>query len=269
MTNKIKLVALDLDGTLLNSSKEISRENIEAIDAARNKGVDVVLTTGRPLIAIQPFLKRLNMLDFDDYSVTFNGGLVQRNTGQILSKKSFSYEEVEEIKFLTSRLDIPCDILSEEKVFVTKSPRVSEYETLNKLLTFIKMDFNDVPREVVYNKIVSCTEREFLDESLKRIPDEFFSRFEIFKTQAKLLEFMPKGINKAYGLTQLIGQLDLQPENVMAMGDEANDLSMIAWAGFGVAMGNAVDSVKEQANIISSLTNDQNAVADMIEKYVL
>ena len=81
----IKLIALDLDGTLLNSKKKISAQNIEAIQAARQKGVEVVLTTGRPLAAIQPFLETLEMLDFDDFSITFNGGLVQRNTGEILS----------------------------------------------------------------------------------------------------------------------------------------------------------------------------------------
>ena len=98
MNKEIKLIALDLDGTLLNSSKEISKENRLAINAARQKGVQVVLTTGRPLIAIQPFLKTLEMLDFEDFSITFNGGLVKRNTGQILSKKSFSHDEILEIK---------------------------------------------------------------------------------------------------------------------------------------------------------------------------
>ena len=122
---------------------------------------------------------------------------------------------------------------------------------------------------MVYNKIVSCTEKELLDASLDKIPESYFDQFEIFKTQAKLLEFMPKGINKAYGLTQLINQLNLKPENVMAMGDEANDLSMISWAGYGVAMANAVPAVKEEARIISDLTNDQHAVAHIIEKYVL
>ena len=70
-------------------------------------------------------------------------------------------------------------------------------------------------------------------------------------------------------MTQLINQLNLKPENVMAMGDEANDLSMISWAGYGVAMANAVPAVKEEARIISDLTNDQHAVAHIIEKYVL
>lgn len=269
MKNEIKLVALDLDGTLLNSSKEISAENVSAIEAARKKDVHVVLTTGRPLVAIQPYLKRLEMLDFKDFSITFNGGLVQRNTGQIVSKKSFSYEQISAIKRLTTALGLPCDILSEEKVFVTKSAVASQYETLNKLLTFMKMDFADVPQNVVYNKIVSCTEKELLDQRLAEIPERYFEEFEVFKTQAKLLEFMPKGINKAYGLTQLIHQLDLKPENVMAMGDEANDLSMIAWAGYGVAMANAVPAVKEEAKIISDWTNDQHAVAKVLETYIL
>jgi Cof subfamily protein (haloacid dehalogenase superfamily) len=269
MTNEIKLIALDLDGTLLNSQKEISPENLAAVAAARAKGVHVVLTTGRPLVAIQPFLKTLKMLDFEDFSITFNGGLVQRNTGQILSKKSFSYEEITEIKALTSEFGIPCDILSEEKVYQSTSSVPSQYQNINKLLTYLPMDFAEIPQDVVYNKIVSCTEAELLDTALTQIPAEFSGRFELFKTQAKLLEFMPKGINKAYGLTQLIGELGLKRENLMAMGDEANDLSMIAWAGYGVAMANAVDAVKHEARIVSEWTNDEHAVARVIEQYVL
>ena len=269
MKNDIRLIALDLDGTLLNSEKEISRENFEAVQAARKKGVHVVLTTGRPLIAIQPFLKTLDMLDFEDFSITFNGGLVQRNTGEIVSKKTFSYDELTKIKQLTDELGIPCDILSEEKVFVTKSVMPSCYHTINKMLTYLDMDFSEVPREGVFNKIVSCTDKELLDAALAKIPADFREGFELFKTQAKLLEFMPKGINKAYGLTQLTNVLGMTAENVMAMGDESNDLSMLAWAKYGVAMANGTDEVKRHAKIISDLTNDEHAVAAMIEKYVL
>ncbi|MBL3717046.1 Cof-type HAD-IIB family hydrolase [Lactococcus muris] len=265
----IKLIALDLDGTLLNSKKKISAQNIEAIQAARQKGVEVVLTTGRPLAAIQPFLETLEMLDFDDFSITFNGGLVQRNTGEILSKKVLSYDDIRLIKQETSALGIPCDILSDDIVYVTESARPSQYTSLNSLLEFHPVSFDQLPQDGIYNKIVSCTDADFLDAQIRKFPKELFERFEIFKTRDILLEFMPKGINKAFGLSKLIEQLGLTPDNVMAMGDEENDLSMISWAGYGVAMKNAVPTVKKAANIISDFTNDQHAVAQVIQEYIL
>ena len=83
----IKLIALDLDGTLLISQKKISSRNKKALQAAREKGIYIVLTTGRPLQAIGDFLKELDLLGENQYSITFNGGLVQENTGRILVRR--------------------------------------------------------------------------------------------------------------------------------------------------------------------------------------
>ena len=85
----IKLIALDLDGTLLNAKKEISRANKEALQAARAQGVKVVITTGRPLPAVELFLKELDLMGGEEYSITFNGGLVQTNDGGILDEIGF------------------------------------------------------------------------------------------------------------------------------------------------------------------------------------
>lgn len=269
MKNDIKLIALDLDGTLLNSKKEISAPNVEAIREARQKGVEVVLTTGRPLAAIQPFLATLEMVDFEDFSITFNGGLVQRNTGEIISKKVLSYEDIRLIKQETSLLELPCDVLSDDIVYMTESARQSQYNFLTSLLEFHQVNFEQLTQDGIYNKIVSCTDAAFLDAQIPKFSKSMFEQFEIFKTRDILLEFMPKGINKAFGLSKLIELLDLAPNNVMAMGDEENDLSMISWAGYGVAMGNAVPTVKQEANIISRFTNEQHAVAEVIQEYIL
>ncbi|MQW22636.1 MULTISPECIES: Cof-type HAD-IIB family hydrolase [unclassified Lactococcus] len=269
MNSEIKLIALDLDGTLLNAKKEVSKENIAAIKKAREKGVHVVITTGRPLLAIHHLLEELDMTGFDDFSITFNGGLIQRNTGEIVSKKTFSLDEARDIKEMTASLGLPCDLLSEGTVYMTPSALTSLYPSLNKLLHFVPKDLSELGDDVIINKVVSCTEAAILDAKIPDFPKAFYDKYEIFKSQAKLVEFMPKGINKAYGLSKLIEILDLKPENVMAMGDEENDMAMIEWAGYGVAMGNAVDKLKAAAQIIADRTNEESAVAHVIEQYVL
>ena len=95
--SEIKLLALDLDGTLFTKDKQVTVENREALKAAEAKGVHVVITTGRPLPAIDHILKDLGLLDDKHYSVTFNGGLVQRNNGDILVKKEMSREDIEQV----------------------------------------------------------------------------------------------------------------------------------------------------------------------------
>ena len=269
MTSEIKLIALDLDGTLLNSQKQISSANIAAITAARNAGVAVVLTTGRPLKAILPYLETLDMQGFDDFSITFNGGLIQRNTGQILAKNALTLDEASQIKALCDQLGWPCDLLNEGTVYMTSEQVQSLYPQINNLLDFKTAKLSELSHDLLINKIVSATDAENLDSKIPDIPANFYEKYEIFKTQPRLIEFMPKGINKAFGLSKLIEILDLKPANVMAMGDEENDLSMIEWAGYGVAMANGIDRVKQAAKIISPWTNDQDGVGKIIEKYVL
>lgn len=102
-----------------------------------------------------------------------------------------------------------------------------------------------------------------------QFPKELYNEFEIFKSRDIILEMMPKGVHKAAGLNQLIQHLNLLPENVMAMGDEENDLSMLKWAGLGVAMANGVAIAKETADAVTTRTNDESGVAEAVEKYIL
>ena len=202
--SKISLIALDLDGTLLNSEKKISPRNRAALAAAQAQGVKVVLTTGRPLKAMDFLLEELGTAGLkEEYTITFNGGLVQRNNGEILSKVVLAPEDVATIHDETARLGLPLDAISEGTVY------------------------------------------------------------EIYS------EWCPKNVHKATGLEALAAILGLTSDQVMACGDEANDLSMIQWAGLGVAMGNAVPAVKEVAALVAPVTNDQDAVAWAIENYVL
>lgn len=267
----IKLVAIDLDGTLLNNKKEISARNKAAIAKAKAQGVKVVVCTGRPLSAIHPFLAELNLEEPGDYSVTFNGGLVQRNdTGEIIEKNHLGFDELQCLIELAQSLDLPLDILSEEKVYHLPTSAVNEslYATMNPLLTHFWVGLDELDPERVYNKAVIGFDQVFLDQQIKKIPVEIREQFEVIKSREMLLEFMPKGVTKAYGLSLLTRDLGLEPANVMGIGDEENDLSMLHYAGLGVAMANATEEVKQAADAVTS-SNEADGVAQAIEKYVL
>ena len=266
----IKLIALDLDGTLLNSDKKISERNLATLKAAQDKGVKVVLTTGRPLKAMDFFLHELGTDGREDeYTITFNGGLVQRNTGEILDKTVFSYDDVARIYEETDKLHIPLDAICEGLVYQIQSDQDSLYAQFNPALTFEPIDFSDLSSQQTYNKCVTAYAQEPLDAAIEQISPELFERYEIFKSREMLLEWSPKNVHKANGLEKLIAHLGIERSQVMACGDEANDLSMIEWAGLGVAMQNAVTIVKEAANVVTPMTNDEDAVAWAIEEYVL
>ncbi len=266
---QVKLLALDLDGTLLNSKKLISKANKQALAEARQRGVKVVLTTGRPLAAIRDFLEELDLIREDDYAITFNGGLIQRNTGQVLSKTVFGYEDVKKVYGLTQTLGISLDLIDDGDVYALHSPVSSLYPTCNAMLNHIPTDFSDISPDMTFNKGISSCDALLLDKSLPSIPKEYHDYFEIFKSRDIILEWSPKGVHKANGLAKLIQLIGLSQEEVMACGDEANDLSMIEWAGHGIAMANATDAIKTVANRVSPFSNDQDGVAWAIQEYIL
>ncbi|MCF1283868.1 Cof-type HAD-IIB family hydrolase [Streptococcus sinensis] len=266
----IKLIALDLDGTLLTSDKKISEVNLAALKAAQKQGVKVVLTTGRPLKAMEFFLHELGTDgQANEYTITFNGGLVQRNTGEILDKTVFSYDDVARIYEETEKLGLPLDAIDGGLVYQIQSDQASLYAEFNPALSFESIAFEDLSSQETYNKCVTAFAQEPLDVAIPNISPELFDQYEIFKSREMLLEWSPKNVHKATGLEKLIAHLGIDRSQVMTCGDEANDRSMIEWAGLGVAMQNAVPEVKEVAEVVTPMTNDEDAVAWAIETYVI
>ncbi len=269
--SEIKLLALDLDGTLFTKDKQVTVENREALKAAEAKGVHVVITTGRPLPAIDHILKDLGLLDDKHYSVTFNGGLVQHNNGDILVKKEMSREDIEQVYAAFEPLGLPMDVLSDGIVYgVPSKGNHSLYRQANPALTFVDVNsIDDIPENIVYNKIVTVCEEAFLDAQIPKLPKQLSEDFEVFKSREIILEVMPKGVHKAEGLKLLSDYLGIDQSQVMAMGDEENDLTMLEWAGLGVAMANGVDKVKAVADAVTTKTNEESGVAEAIHNYIL
>lgn len=267
----IKLVAIDLDGTLLDGRKQVSQKNKEVLAQAKAQGVKIVLCTGRPLRAIRPYLEELSLNESGDYSITFNGGLVQKNdTGEIMEKAALQLADIHELVAVAAELDLPLDVVSEEIVLClpTSATNQSIYGSLNPLLDCRPYAIEALDESKLYNKAVIAYHQEVLDPKILAIPSAIREKYEVIKTRNNLLEFMPKGITKAYGIELLARDLGITIDEVMAIGDEENDLPMIRYAGLGVAMANAVPLIKEAADVVTD-SNEADGVATVIEKYVL
>ncbi|GEL66309.1 Cof-type HAD-IIB family hydrolase [Marinilactibacillus psychrotolerans] len=267
----IKLVALDLDGTLLNKEKEVSKENRQAIQRAKEAGVKVVLCTGRPLKAILHILEACNLLEEGDLGITYNGGLIQwTQTGESLSQITMSKEEVLEIYELSKELDVPCNFIDLNTVYEPAYPKGknSLYPTIMDILAFKPINTASLPDSTAMNKLIFCWHEYELDEAIRKIPDEFHERYTIMKSRPNLLEILPKTVDKGKGLALLAKELKLDVSEIMAIGDQENDLAMIQYAGIGVAMENATEEVKQHADLVTK-SNVDHGVAYAIEQYVL
>lgn len=268
----IKLIALDLDGTLLNSQKKISDENKQAIKEAKAKGIHVVICTGRPIKAVKAILVELGLTSEQDYVITFNGGLVQVSaTEEILFTKGHTKEDVLAIYEECTRVGLPVNPIDVDYVYVTDYPQnnPSLYETVIKNnLTFVCQDWQNFSTEHLFHKAVACCPEKLLDERMALFTETFKERFNLVKSRPILLEILPKGIDKSTGLKEICRLLKIEPQQVMTLGDEENDLEMLTFAGYGIAMGNAIPMVKSAAKYITG-TNDEHGVAQAIRQYAL
>ena len=267
----IKLIAIDLDGTLVNNEGNISDENKKAIQKAKDEGVKVVLCTGRPLLGMVEVLKECNLLEDGDYGIKYNGGLIQKTkTGETVKQVTFEESEIDDIYNMVTDLNMPLNLIDLNRIYEPPYPKghESKYDLLMKALPFEPIDMNNLPSDLAVNKMVMCRPKEELDTAIRRIPNSFYERYSIIKSRPVLLEFMPKGVDKGTGLSMLEELLDIKQEEMMAIGDMENDIAMVDYAGLGVAMENGAENVKEISQFITK-SNDAHGVAHAINKFVL
>lgn len=265
----INLVAIDIDGTLLNENNELTQRTIDAINKATAQGVKVVLTTGRPLPGVKPYLKALGLKGDDQYVIPFNGALAQTVSGKVMTKETLSYQDYRDIEALSRELDVKFHVEDEDLIYTTEA-LIPKYTIAESFL--VSVQIKHVPVEEMphkdYSKGMMIDEPNVIDRVEKAVPAEFHDRFYIVRSMPVFLEFMNKNASKGNALAALTAELGIHQDEVMAIGDQGNDMSMIEWAGLGVAMGNAIDEIKAAAQAITA-PNSEDGVAQAIEKYVL
>lgn len=273
----IKLIAIDLDGTLLDSEGFLSKENKEAIQKAKEKGVRVVLCTGRPLRAMTHLLAEAELMDEEDIAITYNGGLIQKSkTGEVIHEMTHNREESLDIYQLGQKLNLPVNFIDLDYVYEPAYPKGAEsiYMTSHQevpkenALEYVNLDIDNLPKPFKINKIVMSRPSEELDAAIPEIPDEYYDKYNIYKSQSFILEVLPLNVDKGFSMRLIGKELGLEKEEIMGIGDQENDLSLVENAGLGIAMENAIGPVKEAADYIT-YSNDANGVAHAIKKFVL
>ncbi|OOM80412.1 sugar-phosphatase [Clostridium sp. BL-8] len=265
-----KLIALDMDGTLLTTDKRVSEKNKAAIKEAEAKGVKIVLASGRPLIGITKYLNELDLLKDDDYVLSFNGGLVQNTkTQKVVSELPLKGKDLKNIYKISKELNINIHAFSAKDGLIT--PKISQYTEHEADINGIEInirDFNEIDDEEDIIKVMMIDPQEILDPAIKKLPAELYEKYSVFKSAPFFLEFTNKEVDKGLGLKKLGEYLGIKKEEIIACGDAGNDLSMVKYAGLGVAMENATKEVKEVANFITT-SNDEDGIANVIEKFIL
>lgn len=265
-----KLIALDMDGTVLNDKKEITKRTKDAIAKAKEIGVKVVLSSGRPIDGLYQFLEKLDLVEDDEYILSYNGCLVQENKSKkIIHEVVLDKEDLNYIYDLSVKLGVNMQAFSTKRGLITpKISKYTEYEAMLNNIDITVTDFSDMENDEYLAKIMMLDEPEILDEAISKLPKEAYEKYNIVKSTPFFLEIINKNGDKGEGLKALGEYLGIKREEMIAIGDAANDISMIEYAGLGVAMANASEDVKKVADLIT-VSNEEDGVAKVIEEYIL
>ena len=269
---QIKLLVLDLDGTLTNSKKEVTPRSRKALRAAQEAGIKIVLASGRSPFGIMPLAKVLDLDLFGSYILAFNGGCIMDcRTGEVL------YRNVLDPSFNRPLLE-----LAEEYGVASMSYKedVSAVYTAfpdHPVIRLVARNNNlpichieDMKGTVTYPvpKFLYMGDAGTMAKVEKDMQERFAGKLAIYRSEDRILDIMPQGVDKASSLAGLLKVLGFTREEMAACGDSYNDVSMIRMAGLGIAMANAVREAKDAADYIT-LSNDEDGVADAVERFLL
>jgi len=266
--NSLKILALDLDDTLLRSDLSISYRTRNAIKQAVHMGVTVVLASGRIHAAMDHFSRLLGLHKKPGYLICNNGALIlETHTGKI----------AHEAKLDRETLMAACDLADAEGFAlqmydnnITYVSRHNEYSSIDQKTTGLRQvvveNFKDMAREGCY-KLIIPGDPELLKYMEIIIRTYLGQNLTIFFSHPYFLELMPEDTDKGTALAKVASILNVKQGEVIAIGDSMNDEAMIRWAGIGVAMANGDERIKSMADLVTKHTNDEDGVAEVIEKY--
>lgn len=262
-----KLVALDMDGTLLDENKTITNENINAIKKAKEKGTTVVIATGRPKAGVIKYCEDLKG-NGDEYLINFNGAVViNYNTNEIISETLLEIEDLKYLYDLSIKYNVNIHAFDQyQKLITPKNSKYTEVEaTLNQIETHI-VDFNKVNDRII--KVMFIDEPDYLQSVIDKLPHEIYDKYTVVRSAPFFLEFLNKEVDKWNAVLALGNHLGIKKEEIICMGDAGNDLGMVEKAGLGIAMENAFPEVKKAAKFITK-SNNESGVAYAITKFIL
>lgn len=257
----IKSIALDLDGTLLNSKKEISKKNIDILRKLYEKGIEILIVTGRSYSATKSVIKRL---DLPITAICYNGAkVIDTKNEEVLFEEPLSEEIVKILIKISRENKIHLNLYQNEEWFVeNKHNWQTQYYKKNIGIDAIEINF-DKFLNLLMTKALFIDERFNLEKVEKEILEKIGEIVHLTYSQEKYLEILNKKVNKGKSLERILKIKNLTLETCVAFGDANNDKEMIEMVGCGVAMGNAEDNLKEIAKYVTT-SNDNDGVYEFL-----
>lgn len=265
----IKLITIDVDGTLVTPLKRLTKENIAAIDKAKKAGIHIALVSGRPFHSMVNLNKRLGLDKKGHFTICQNGSYVFDNFSQKPMFGTFqSPSDLVKVAKLLENYRIDVSAMDGENFYSNKK-RANIYTKIDAKIHKMPIkivDYENLPEDMEFGRFMVLGSKGEIKRFVENMPDEIKDNYYPVQTAPFLVEIMNKNTNKGYAISQMADKLGYKMEEVMAIGNEKNDIPMLDVAGFAVAMGNAVDELKKHADYItkSNLKSGVGHAIDML-----
>lgn len=267
----IKMIATDIDGTLVNDNKEISARTVTALKEARKKGVFVVLCTGRPVSGVTPYLEKLGLTTDENYVITYNGALATNiSTGEVMVANTLNYQDFIKLDTLSHKLNVHGQAIQPSSDLFVTNPDLSYYTILDAFYTKMPVHYRtqaQIPTDFPLAKYMWADQPAAIDQAFAKLPDEIKQDYYTVRSEGWFFEFMHKNAHKGKTTLELAKKLGIKENEILTAGDQQNDLTLIQ-TGFGVAMGNAIPEIKELAKYVTA-DNNHDGLGLAVEKFVL
>lgn len=266
---KYKLLALDLDGTLLNEEHAISPRNATAIRRATERGVLVVIATGRMFRSALPYARELQI---DLPLITYHGALIKKAGGEVLRHSPLANEQALEILRFGMEEGFHFNLFLDDSLYTAKENEFTRYyqqiasvplSVVGDLHSFLMENKRDPTKLTVINM-----EPQRLQELQGLLRGKYGRELFIMQPRHHFLEITTKEATKGQALDFLGGRKDIAPQEMVAIGDGHNDIDMLKFVGLGVAMANGAPKVREAADVVAR-PNTEDGVALFVEEYLL
>lgn len=268
---KYKLLVLDVDGTLLNEEKVISKRTLSALLKVQQTGVRIALASGRPTYGLLPIAKSLELGLYGGFILSYNGSqIINAKNGEILFERRINPEMIPYIEKKAVKNNFALFTYHDDTL-LTNSPdnvHVREEAALNNLKIITEEEFSTAIDFAPCKCMLVSDDEEALTGLENHWKKRLDGVLDVFRSEPYFLEVVPCSVDKANTLAVLLEYLGIQRDEVMAIGDGVCDVTMIQMAGTGVAMGNSVESVKICADYTTD-TNANDGVAQAVEKLIL
>ena len=267
---KYQVLVLDLDGTLTNSRKEITEPTKKALIEIQEAGRTVVLASGRPINGVAPLAEALQMDRSGGYMLSFNGARITKcSTGEIIYNRTVPQEIIRPVYEYVKTFP-GLDIISYTDTQIISGICPNKYVEIESGINSMEIiSADDFPAFLNFpvNKLLVAGEPEILETLMEPLRDKYHGLLNIYRSEPFFLEIMPRNIDKAQSLQKLLNSIGLTADSMICCGDGYNDLSMIEYAGLGVAMENAQPVIKESADFITR-SNDDDGILHVVNLFM-